>query len=126
VPAAAAAAREQESRLHENLANANRACEVGRPGRCPVRRLLYCLLSPLIGEINAYHAQSIRVLNQLVRVLEGGDELAAGELLARTRERGDAVAHLSRRLAEYDRLNLEERLRKLEAGSGPAAGSPRP
>ncbi|MBU0677913.1 MAG: hypothetical protein KJ626_07320 [Verrucomicrobia bacterium] len=107
-----------ENDLHENLAAANRACAAGQ--KVPagalglLTKLVYRLIRPLTGEINEFHAGVVRVLNKLVRILEGGDAPESSELLEKTQRRISMLAQLSERLGEYDDMNIEERLRRIE------------
>jgi hypothetical protein len=106
-----------ESDLHGNLHAANRDCVVGQiKARGLKGFLLRCLYKPLgalLAEINHFHASVIRVLNRLVKILEGNDQ-ASSELLDQTRRRVDLLEKLGRRLDAYDDLHIEERLRDME------------
>ena len=125
---------ESEQNLAANLGAVNKAWEVGvLEGAGPVsllRRPVYKVLGALIGEINNFNSNVVRVLNRLVKILEGSDSEGSGELLADARRRSTLLAQLSERLERYDDMLIDSRLEKIEkvladledrAGTGGAA-----
>jgi hypothetical protein len=96
-----------------------------------MRRPVYKVLGALIGEINNFNSNVARVLNRLVRILEGSDTEGSEELLTNARRRLTLLARLSERLERYDDLQIDARLEKIEkalsdledrVGRGGAAG----
>ena len=72
------------------------------------------LLSFLIEDLNTFHASTVQSLNKMSRMLDGSDTAELSDLVEKTRGRIDLLTELSRRLAEYDDLNIDQRLRRLE------------
>ena len=72
------------------------------------------LFGPLIGEINNFHGCVVRALNAVAEVLERIDTSLSGELLDENRRRIKLLSHLSERLADYDNLQIDQRLRQIE------------
>lgn len=109
---------ESEQNLAANLAAANRAWEVGSlKGAGPVsllRRPVHKVLGALIGEINYFNSNVVRVLNLLVKILEGIDAEGSGELLADARRRSTLITQLSERLEGYDSMKIDTRLERIE------------
>lgn len=118
VPAAEREAVRVEDDLRGNLAAANRSCAVGAAPQGLAGRVVYRLIRPLIGEINGFHAHVVRALNRIVRILEGEDASVSGEVVELQKRRVALLEKLSARLAEYDALQIEERLRALEHRTG--------
>jgi hypothetical protein len=105
-----------EDNLHANLASANQTCQIkptgsGIRGFC--NRFMYKLLRDMISQTNDFHAHVVRVLNKVVRVLEGEDP-SISELTELHRRRISITEMLAERLAEYDAMRIDERLRALE------------
>jgi hypothetical protein len=134
-PAEDLTALESERNLKANLGVVNEAWEVGAlEGTGPVsmlRRPVYKVLGALIGEINNFNSNAARVLNRLVKILEGSDTEGSEELLTNARRRLTLLARLSERLERYDELQIDTRLEKIEkalsdledrVGRGGAAG----
>lgn len=110
------AAATAEDNLASNLKAANEHCSLTPPpkgvrGFCNL--LLFKLLGHTIRQINTFHADVVHVLNKLVRMLEGEDP-AVSELVAIHRRRITLTEMLAERLAHYDALHIEERLKALE------------
>ena len=104
-----------ESDIYGNLGEANRTCETGRfRSSGAASRLRGRFMAPLIDEINQFHGHVIRVLNRLIRLLDGTDTELESPVLDNARKRMDTVSALSRRLAEYDEANIEQRLTDIE------------
>ena len=108
-----------ENNLYDNLHAANLACRVGvlpdASGlKAMARRRTYEVLAPLIGELNEFHTRTVRVLNKMVKILDGNDTAISSELLMKTQRRIDLLTQLCNRLAAYDELQIEARLRKIE------------
>jgi hypothetical protein len=116
-PVAADPATDEDS-LYGNLAAANAQCRIappaGRGVKAVVGRLLLRALAPALAPVNRFNAHVVRVLNKLVMALDGRDTEAAGALLKQARQRQDLIVQLSNRLAAYDALRVEERLRGIE------------
>ena len=112
------AALEAERNLKANLGAANATWRVGTLGRVTpaglMRYPVYKVLSRLIGEINNFHSHVVRVLNRLVRILEGSDSEGSEELLANARRRLTILARLGERLDEYDDMQVDARLQRIE------------
>lgn len=72
------------------------------------------LLGPLIGEINNFHGCVVRALNAIAELLGRIDTSLSGELLDENRRRIKLLSHLSERLADYDNLQIDQRLRQIE------------
>jgi len=102
-----------EDNLHAQLAEANRTCVTGN-SISAWRKLCLRPLNPWRSEVNAFNGSVVRVLNRLVRLLEGDDLPESGPLLDMQRRRMTLTEKMSDRLAELDRLQLDERIRKLE------------
>lgn len=129
------AALESERNLKANLEVVNEDWEVGAlKGTGPVtllRRPVYKVLGALIGEINNFNSNVARVLNRIVRLLDGTDTEGSEELLTNARRRLTLLARLSLRLEQYDDLRIDTRLARIEkaladledrAGRGASAG----
>lgn len=101
-----------EDDLHAQLAQANRVCLTGQHGGW--RGLFMRPYGMWRSEINTFNASVVRVLNRLVRLLEGEDLPDKGPLIDAQRRRLTLMEKMSDRLAAYDKLNLEERVRHLE------------
>jgi hypothetical protein len=116
--------------LHSHLKAANESCRVGEvTARGPVgaaRRSTHRLLGSLIGDVNRFHAEVVRVLNELVGVLEGERTPASADLLVKTQRRIELLTELSRRLAEVEDLRIAERLQELEERIGKLEGRDKP
>jgi hypothetical protein len=109
-----------QSNLYENLHAVNSTYMVGAvpptPGlRGRVQRHVYADLLPLVHELNEFHIRVVRVLNKLVRILDGHDTEVSSEILLKTQRRVDLLTELCDRLARLEDLKLEARLQKLEA-----------
>lgn len=105
-----------EDQLAHNLSLANehaRINPVPSESRSLLKRMLYSLLQDLIGQLNIFHADVVRVLNKLTRILNG-DDPAPAEIYDAQRRRITLTEHLAERLTRYDRLHIEERLEALE------------
>jgi hypothetical protein len=129
------AALESERDLNANLGALNETWEVGTlKGTGPftlVRRPVYKVLGALIGEINNFNSNVARVLNRIVRILDGSDTEGSGEVLTNARRRLTLLTRLSERLEGYEDLQIDTRLKKIEkalaglddrAGKGGASG----
>lgn len=108
VPAAHRAALADEDQLHRQLAEANRTCVTGQSVG-GWRRLFLKPLAPWRSDINTFNGAVVRVLNRLVRVLEGEDLPEAGPLLDQQKRRLTLMEKMSDRLNE-----LEARVKELE------------
>ena len=108
----------EEDNLHANLDAANSSCTVGLIKKGAVKgvilRCIYKLFSVLIGEINQFHSSVIKVLNKLIKIIEGRDA-SSSEVIDNIRRRMDLVEKLSRRLDAFESLQFDERLKKLES-----------
>ena len=108
----------EEAGLHDNLAEANRLHAVGNvSGSGPaaaVQRVSHKMVGPLIGQINDFNARVVRVLNEVVRMLEGEETASTGRILQEGKRRTELLSQLSERAAELDALKIDERLRSLE------------
>lgn len=108
----------EEDNLHANLDAANASCTVGLIKKGGVKgvilRCIYKLFSVLIGEINQFHSSVIKVLNKLIKIIEGRDA-SSSEVIDNIRRRMDLVEKLSRRLDAFESLQFDERLKKLES-----------
>lgn len=107
----------EEQDLYGNLSRANAACasmDVGGGPMRLVRKVVVTLLRPLIGKINTFQLNTIKVLNQLVRILDGRDTTLASELAGHHRQRVELLTQLNRRLDAYDAMDIEARLARLE------------
>ncbi len=117
-----------EDTLAANLAAANRRCTLTPPrvrslrGFCNL--LLFKMLNDTIDRINAYHASVVRVLNRIVQMLEGQDPVAP-EWLQHFKRNVTLTELLAERLAEYDAMRIEERLRALETATADRNKTPR-
>ncbi|MBM4142343.1 MAG: hypothetical protein FJ225_01935 [Lentisphaerae bacterium] len=111
-----------EAGLRENLAAANRLHAVGAVtgggAAALARRATHKLLGTLIAQINEFNARTVRVLNEIVGIMEGEETASTGQVLEQSRRRLELVSELSRRLAEYDALDIDARLRRLEERNG--------
>ena len=72
------------------------------------------LLSFLIADINSFHSCTVQSLNKMSRILDGCDTAEVSDLVEKTKGRIDLLTQLSDRLAEYDDLDIERRLQRLE------------
>lgn len=122
VSAAERAAVRTEDDLRGNLAAANRSCAIGRAPGGLLARVAYRVIRPLIAELNEFHANVVRSLNRMARILEGEDASASGEVAELQKRRVTILERLSARLADYDAMRIEERLRKLEQRDGARGG----
>lgn len=105
-----------EDQLAQNLFLANehaRISPVPLESRSLIKRMLYSLLQDLISQLNIFHADVVRVLNKLTRILNG-DDPAPAEIHDSQRRRITLMEHLAERMTHYDRLHIEERLEALE------------
>ena len=114
------AATRAQNNLYDNLHAANTTCRIGTVPDAPalirgrLQRRVGVILNPLIGELNEHNAHVVRVLNKIVRILDGHDTEIASELLMKTQRRVDLLTQLCDRLSKYDDLEIEKRLLKLE------------
>jgi len=107
----------EEQSIQGNLRKMNQSCtlQTGAAGLLgPLRKILYALLAPLLEQINSFHAHTVRVANQLLRVLEGEDSTLSGEIAEKNRRRIELLSQLSRRIEEYDELDIDARLKSIE------------
>jgi hypothetical protein len=117
-----------DSDLNQILAEANRSCVVGRSrpsgARGFIYRILLRLLTPLVedlalvADLNRFNSLSVRSLNKLSKMLTGNDTASDSDLLAQTRRRIDLLVDLGSRLDSYDKQQLDERLKRIEAQLG--------
>jgi len=129
----------EEAGLHDNLAAANRLYAVGTVegggAGAAAKRVSHKMLGPLIGQINDFNARIVRVLNEVVKMLEGEETASSSRVLQQGKRRIEMLSRISDRLAELDALKIDERLRRIEekvekmsrqaphgAGSGAAPG----
>ncbi|MBL7115444.1 MAG: hypothetical protein ISS35_06735 [Kiritimatiellae bacterium] len=109
---------DDEKNFYENLATLNQLCTVGSSGgglRGLRDRIASRLLGGLLAQINAFHSHMVRVLNGMVRLLDGTDDESVSAVLSRAQLRHDLLEQISTRLAAYDKLHIEERLTRIEA-----------
>jgi hypothetical protein len=108
--------------LNAILSDANRSCTIGQSRLGGVRGLLYRMLlrilTPLVEDINRFNSLSVRSLNKLSKMLTGNDTASDSDLLAQTRRRIDLLVDLGSRLDSYDKQQLDERLKRIEAQLG--------
>jgi len=109
----------EESNLYKNLETANLTCNIPKKSfkgiKGIIRTGLYIILSPLINHLNRFHGSVIHVINKLVKIIDGQDTTISSELLMKTQRRIDLLTQFSNRLSDYDDMNIDQRLRKLEA-----------
>jgi len=74
------------------------------------RKALFRLLG-----LRSFNERVAHVLNKIVAMLEGTATAESDTILAQQRRKIDELTQLSRRLARYDDMNIEERLTHLEA-----------
>jgi len=77
-----------------------------------IRKGLFTLLSPVTDRIIDHNAHVVRVLNKLVKVLDGSDDELKGELLAATHNRMDLIESLADRV-----IALEKQVADLQQSS---------
>ena len=99
--------------LYANLIAANRAWNAGHLPQQGIKFKIRKALRRLLG-IDDFNGNVIRILNELIKILEGQDTVMSGELLFSNRLRIDLLTQLSRRLSEYDDMDIELRLRRIE------------
>jgi hypothetical protein len=111
-----------DSDLNAILSDANGNCTIGESRLGGVRGLLYRMLlrilTPLVEDINRFNSLSVRSLNKLSKMLTGNDTASDSDLLAQTRRRIDLLVDLGSRLDSYDKQQLDERLKRIEAQLG--------
>jgi hypothetical protein len=61
-----------------------------------------------------FNTLSIKILNKLNAIISGNDTAEQSDFSAQLRRRIDLLTALGMRLDEYDRLDLEKRIQKLE------------
>lgn len=108
VPATHRAAVNDEDNLHEELAKANSAYATS-DFMFGWRKLFLKPLVPLRHDINTFNGSVVRVLNRLVKLLEGNDLPEAGSMLDTQKRRLTLMEKMSDRLQE-----LEARVKELE------------
>lgn len=113
VPGALRQAVEAEDHLQAQLAEANRTCITGQ-SISGWRKWFLRPLNPWRSDVNHFNSSVVRVLNRLVKLLEGADLPETGPLLDQQRRRMTLTEKLSDRMADYDRLELDARIRTLE------------
>ncbi|MFH2003771.1 MAG: hypothetical protein ABIK27_03360 [Bacteroidota bacterium] len=99
--------------LYTNVIAANRSWNAGHLPQQGMKFKIRKALRRLLG-IDDFNGNIIRILNELIKILEGQDTVMSGELLFRNRLRIDLLTQLSHRLSQYDDMNIEQRLRRLE------------
>ncbi|NCD33226.1 MAG: hypothetical protein EOL87_07360 [Spartobacteria bacterium] len=111
----------ESSDTHSNVytllqqANESYALQVpagGNAWKQRVRKGLLTLLSPVTDRIIDHNAHVVRVLNKLVKVLDGSDDELKGELLTATRNRMDLIESLADRV-----IALEKQVADLQQSS---------
>ncbi len=103
--------------LHDNLGAMNAACLLGKtdPGVTGLyQKVVLRLLAFLIEDLNTFHTSTVQSLNKMSRMLDGCDTAEVSDLVEKTKGRIDLLTGLSRRLAAYDDLDIDGRLRRLE------------
>ncbi|HMP89139.1 MAG TPA: hypothetical protein PJ991_03000 [Kiritimatiellia bacterium] len=113
VPDSLRSAVRDEDSLHEQLALANRSCMTGNtlPGW---RKLFMKPLNPWRSEINTFNGSIVKVLNRLVKLLEGADLPESGPMIEQQRRRMTLTEKLNDRVAELERHQLNQRIKTLE------------
>lgn len=113
-----AATAEDNLATHLKAANEHYLLTPPRKGiRALCNLLLFKLLGHTIRQINEFHADVVRVLNKLTRLLEGEDP-AVSALVEIHRRRITLTEMMAERLAQYDALHIDERLKALEDAIG--------
>lgn len=99
-----------ENDIYGNLAMANETCHTGKfQAGGPILRLRRRFMSPLINEVNQFNAHIIRVLNRLIKMIDGTDTESESQVLENAGRRMDLISSLSHRLAD-----VEQRLDRIE------------
>jgi len=107
--------------LYSNLAFANRCCAGAADAprwKRGVRKVARRMLKVLFPDVISFQEHTVRVLNKLVKVIDGRDDTLTSDILTNTKTRVDTLAHLSRRQDDLDDLRLDERLRAIEKRLG--------
>lgn len=107
----------REQAIYSSLKGMNESCAAGAQTSgilSPLRRLIYFTIAPLLSDINEFHAHTVRVMNQLMRILEGKDTTLSGEMAEKNKKRIELLTQLSSRLEQYDQMMIEDRLKSLE------------
>ena len=114
---ASVAAADRDANLAELLEDANHLLAVqhrhsGIKGI--LNKIARRILEPELSDMRKFNTLSIKILNKLNAVISGNDTAEQSDFSAQLRRRIDLLTALGMRLDEYDRLDIEKRIQKLE------------
>jgi len=109
----------QDSDFSQMLAEANRLFALGQKSPDGIKGILHKIairvLAPQIAEMNRFNSLTIRLFNKLNQMLVGNDTMTESDLLAQTRRRIDLLTELGIRLDNFEKLDLDARLKRIES-----------
>lgn len=99
--------------LHHDLQVVHKTYDgssVGQSGPIPaMRRIIYRVLG-----LKHFHGRLVSIITRLTGILEGANIPESVEISANHRRSINLMEHFSKRLDEYDEMDLEKRLKAIE------------
>jgi hypothetical protein len=108
-----------DSDFGQMLAETNHLFALGQKPPSGIKGILHKIalrvLAPQIAEMNRFNSLTIRLFNKLNQMLVGNDTMSESDLLAQTRRRIDLLTELGIRLDNFEQLDIDSRLKRIEA-----------